>query len=126
MDRAVALVRLGKMTAATSRPALSEDELGALLDSYRTPDSEGRLVTDSGWVPTYNLNAAAAEGWRWKAAAVVGDFNFSADNASFNKGEVQAKCLEMEKRFAALDHGNSVTAEPSRYAGPYDSPRLTL
>lgn len=126
MDKAVARVRLGKMVAATARPALSDTDLDALLDGAKTIDSEGRLATDASWVPTYNLNAAAAEGWRWKAGMIAGDFNFSADNASYSKGEVQAKCLEMEKHYAALDYGTNEAAVASSISGPYDSPRLTL
>ena len=46
------------------------------------------------------------------AAKVAGDFNFSADGASYGKGDVLAKCLEMEAKYAALSHGYLATAGP--------------
>lgn len=105
MDRGVALILLGEKVAATSRPVLSPEALGALLDAYGAQDASGRAPSDNGWVPTYNLNAAAAEGWRMKAGKVAGDFNFSADNASYSKADVLAHCLEMETKYASLNHG---------------------
>lgn len=105
MDRGVALTLLTDKVAATSRPVLSAASVGALLDAYASSDSEGRAPNTTGWVGTWHLNAAAAEGWRMKAGKVAGDFNFSADNASYSKADVLAHCLEMETKYAALTHG---------------------
>lgn len=105
MDREVALVLLSEKVAATSRPVLPEATVAALLDAYPMPDSEGRAPVDAAWVGTWDLNAAAAEGWRMKAGKVAGDFNFSADNASYSKADVLAHCLEMETKYASLSHG---------------------
>lgn len=105
MDREVALTLLGEKVAATSRPVLSETALGALLDAYPVADATGRRPVDEGWVGTWDLNAAAAEGWRMKAGKVAGDFNFSADGASYSKADVLAHCLEMETKYASLSHG---------------------
>lgn len=46
---------------------------------------------------SYDLNAAAAAGWREAAGAKVNYFNFSADGSSFNRSEWFTHCLEMEK-----------------------------
>lgn len=105
MDREVALILLGEKVAATSRPVITQVALGALLDAYAAQDGAGRAPSDAEWVGTYNLNAAAAEGWRMKAGKVAGDFNFSADNASYSKADVLAHCLEMETKYASLNHG---------------------
>lgn len=90
---------------AAARPALDDPEVDALLARFQVADRYGRRPTDTGWEPTWALNAAAAEGWRLKGSRVAGDFNFSADGASFSKGEVMAHCLEMEQRYAAMDRG---------------------
>jgi len=90
---------------ASARPALDEAEIDALLSRFRTVDRYGVRPDSDGWEGTYALNAAAAEGWRLKGARVAGDFNFSADDASYSKGEVLANCLEMEARYAAMDRG---------------------
>lgn len=92
-----------KLGGPNARPSLTDSELDALLATYALRDEDGRAPTDDAWTPTYALNAAAAEGWRQKAARVAGDFGFSADGASFSKGDVLAHCLAMEAHYAALD-----------------------
>lgn len=109
MDRGVAITLLTDKVAATSRPVLAAASVEALLDAYPMPDADGRAPTDAGWVGTWDLNAAAAEGWRMKAGKVAGDFNFSADNASYSKADVLAHCLEMQTRYASLSHGLMAT-----------------
>lgn len=47
------------------------------------------------WLPSYDLNRAAAEGWRWKAAKASDRFNFSNDNANFQGSQVHTHCLKM-------------------------------
>lgn len=105
MDRGVALGILEDRTAATSRPVLSPATLERILDQWACADAEGRVPSDSGWVGTWDLNAAAAEGWRIKGGKVAGDFNFSADGASYSKADVLAHCLEMETKYASRSHG---------------------
>lgn len=106
-----------------SRPTLSDPELGRLLDRYKVADPSERPPTRDDWEGAWALNAAAAEGWRMKAARVAGDFNFSADDASYSKGDVMAHCLEMEQSYRALSIGYMELREP----GPaYTSERLIL
>ena len=64
--------RLARMTAATEAPALNDADLDELLRGARRIDAAGLPPTDTAWTPTYDLNAAAAEGWRWKQARVAG------------------------------------------------------
>jgi hypothetical protein len=62
------LQKIARMTASDSEPVLAVEDLEQLLAANGRPDAEGRPPTDLNWTPTYDLNAAAAEGWRWKAA----------------------------------------------------------
>jgi len=105
VDREVALGILEDRTAATSRPVLTPATLGRILDQWATVDGEGRGPADPDWTGTWDLNAAAAEGWRIKGGLVAGDFNFSADGASYSKADVLAHCLEMETKYASRSHG---------------------
>lgn len=125
MDRTVALGRLGGMVASTARPVLSPADLDGLLDSHAIVDRAGRLVTDAGWEPTWDLDAAAADGWEWKAGRVAGDFTFSADDASYSKGDVMAKMLDMAATYRAKSLTVLGLADDRAHA-PYDSPRLVL
>lgn len=105
MDREVALEELKDRVAATSRPVLTDAQVNRILDNWRTPDADGRPASDASWDPSFDLNGAAAEGWRKKAGMVAGDFNFSADGSSYSKADVLAHCLEMETKYASRSHG---------------------
>lgn len=52
------------------------------------------------WIPTYDLNLAAAEGWRWKKAASAGRITFTADGATFNRDQFLAHCEAMIATYA--------------------------
>lgn len=51
------------------------------------------------WSPTYDLNAAAAEGWRLKAGRVAGRFDFTTDGQTFQRGQLLAHCRDMERTY---------------------------
>lgn len=152
------------MTAWDADPALSEDDLGELLDMSRVHDASGNppktydeleggvdyvegdivvpayadwngysyVCTEGGesadgavswptnpgvtmstggasfvrddavsWVPTYDLNLAAAEGWRWKKAASAGRISFTADGATFNRDQFLAHCEAMIQTYTS-------------------------
>lgn len=124
MDRATAKARLTNMVAASERPVLSAgdapSDLETLLDMFQRPDADGLMPDDTGWTPTWDLNAAAAEGWRWKAARVAGDFTFSADGASYSKADVLAHCLDMEQTYLAKCSGTSLVVGRA-YLTDYDA-----
>lgn len=110
-ERDDALARLKMLVQADSRPALTAPELAAILDAHPAPDADGMTKADGmEWRPTYDLNAAAAEGWRIKGGKVAGDFNFTADSAQYAKGDVMAHCLAMEQKYASMAHGSASTA----------------
>lgn len=99
MDVSEAQELIESMTAWNSAPTLSEDQIDLLVQRARRPDSDGLTPAESGWTGTYDLNAAAAEGWRWKAAKVAGEFTFASDGQSFNRSEMAKACLEMSKMY---------------------------
>ena len=113
--------RLRRMTAAAESPALTDQEITDLLTLWARPDSAGRLPGDTGWVPTYDLNGAAAEGWRWKAGKVAGNFNFAADGQTVSKAELIEHCLRMERRYTG---GVTVLSEGAVLATPLWDPAL--
>jgi len=107
MDRVTATARLTYMVAASSRPVLDTTALGLLIDGAQGQDPAGLWPTDPGYVLTWDLNVAALEGWRWKAAQVAGDFTFSADDATYDKGAVLANIERMIATYAAKCHGSA-------------------
>jgi hypothetical protein len=62
------LDKLKRMTAWETEPVLNEDDLNAALGTAPVPDTNGIDPGDDDWIPTYDLNRAAAEAWMLKAA----------------------------------------------------------
>lgn len=105
MNDASALYRLKQMVAADDRPTLSQGEVRDLLEMAKLADSEDRAPTDPEWVPSYNLNLAAAEGWRQKAGKVAAKFRVQGGGQTLARDQVHRHCLRMaeqyEKKLAA-------------------------
>jgi hypothetical protein len=52
------------------------------------------------WQPTYDLNTAAAEGWRWKAAQVSAQTDFASDGQSFSLSQRVKAFMDMAAQYA--------------------------
>lgn len=116
MNRVTAKARLSLMVASSSNPVLSDADMNTLTDLARRQDAAGRWPSDAAYDgddATYDLNAAAAQGWGWKAGKVAGDFNFSADGASYSKADVLAHCQEREAFYGGKVRGSMQTGAHS-------------
>ena len=51
------------------------------------------------WAPTFDLDAAAARGWRMKAGKAAGRFDFSEDGQQFSRSQVISHCTAMAATF---------------------------
>lgn len=116
MEEAAARARLESMVAAASVPTLDEAEITELLALARRSDTDGFLPDDDGWTGTYDLNAAAAEGWRWKAGKVAGKFSFGTDGQNFNRADMIRACQDM-----ATTYRNRITGRVPYNLGTSDS-----
>lgn len=110
--------QLETMVDAATEPTLSADEISTLLGLCAVADSSGLPPTDASWTPTYELNRGAAEGWRWKAAKVATQFDFSSEERSkYNRSQVHEMCLvqahEYRKKIAAAVSFGSPIASSS-------------
>lgn len=97
-----ALSRLRPMVAADVNPKLDSDELDELVVGARRDDAAGVAPDGAGWVETYDLNAAAAEGWRRKAGKVAPLYDFAIDNQRSEEGDVYTHCLSQAEHYARL------------------------
>jgi len=116
MDATQAQTQLASMLGDGAEPVLTVDELTTLLALAARADRFGRYPTDATWENTYALNAAAAEGWRWKAAKVAGDFKFTVDGNSYDRDQVHTHCLAMAAEFLSREGGQG-TLNTGGYAG---------
>lgn len=86
----------GTASTASTGPAFPTSSTGTVTDG--TVTWGGRASAP--WSPTFDLNAAAAEGWRWKAGKVAHMIDFTADGATFKQDQLTAHCERMAKQFA--------------------------
>jgi hypothetical protein len=95
MPDSEALTQLKRMTAWEKDPTLSSDELDALLEAFAKTDADGIAPGEEDWTPTYNLKAAAAEGWRWKAAKASELVSTDQDGDRQSTNQIFEHCQRM-------------------------------
>lgn len=106
--------KLRRMVDEPDDTTYADSDLSDYIEQYPTLDPLGTdpLEVDystepptiserSGWIPTYDLHAAAAEIWLEKSAAVAEDYNFSADGSTLSRGDVQKQYREHAARHRA-------------------------
>jgi hypothetical protein len=96
-----AIDRLRAMTAAGSQPKLSEEDLTDLLARFSIADSAGRPPSDPAWVATYDLRAAAREGWRLKAAKAAELISTDLDGDRLSANQLFEHCQAMIRSFSS-------------------------
>lgn len=103
MNYATAIDRLEMYAQPGDDPALSGDDLDALLAEHAiTADADGVLPTEPGWTPTYSTVGvwiAVREAWLLKAGKVSGRFDFTTDGQQFRRSQVADHCLTMAARY---------------------------
>jgi hypothetical protein len=92
-----AKTRLSRMVSATLDPVLDDDDLSQLLTDNLTFDSYGRGTNDSGYVDTWNLNNAAADGWAMKAGKVAARNQGLSDGRGQATSYLYLNCVRLEK-----------------------------
>lgn len=104
------IARLRRMVAEpTDAGGYLDVVLAAAIERYPLLDADGYDSTDADWVATYDLNSAAAEVWQEKAAALTGNFDFSADGASFSRSQAHAQAAKQARYYAARRMPTTIT-----------------
>lgn len=100
--------KLALMVLAEEEPVLSAEQLEALVELARRPDEQGFVFTDGTavWTPSWDLNFAAAEGWRRKAGIAASRFSFSEDGQRFERAQVYAHCVAQAEAYARKGMGS--------------------
>jgi hypothetical protein len=94
------IMRLRRMTGEVSNSTYYDSVLSEYIEAYPLNDARGEepyewdTTTEpptrddnDEWVPTYDLNAAAARIWEEKATEYIADYDYSADGASLNRSQ---------------------------------------
>jgi hypothetical protein len=108
------VLRLRRMVNEPEFDTYHDDDLKTYIEDYPLIDDQGLdpwwidVSTDPpsrtetvGWIPTYDLNAAAADIWEEKAAVVAQDFDFNADGGNYSRSQVYQQYMRQARFFRA-------------------------
>ena len=98
---AAQIARLRRTVNESDDTTYDDDLLAEYIERYPLVDERGEepytwdgstqpptQEPNDSWIPTYDLNAAAADIWDEKAAVVAADFNFAADGGRYDRAQV--------------------------------------
>lgn len=103
-----AIDKLKKMTAWDTAPALTETEVDELLAGSSLVDEAGLAPDAVGWEATYDLNAAAAEGWLIKAGRASALVEVDPPGSGLFASKVFDNCRTMARIYRAKRTGYTV------------------
>ena len=98
--------KLKKLTAATDEPVLTDADIDELLAASSVADGDDNSPESEDWSPSYDIAAAAAEGWMIKAARVANTTETDPDSLNVTS-RIFENCIRMagiysRKRSAAV------------------------
>jgi hypothetical protein len=96
---------------ADAIPALSPEELADCLLRAAVPDNSNNYVNDDDWTPSYDINRAAANAWRLKAAKLATDYTITIEGRELQRGQMIDNALKMASEY-------DTKAQPRYMAAP--------
>jgi len=106
------IARLRRMVAEPTTTTYSDDDLAEYIERYPLLDARGEEPytwddstdpptqdANEDWIPTYDLNAAAADIWDEKAAVASANYDFSADGGSYSRGQVADRYMQRARYY---------------------------
>lgn len=125
---AVTTAMIQQLRRMTNEPAADhypDSIMAAYLERYPLLDALGHppyvksstlpvtLVVNTEWTPTYDLNAAAADIWDEKAAALEAQVDFSSDGASFSLSQRRANAAALARSYRSRRAASGITLLPT-------------
>lgn len=90
-------------------PALSADDVSAIVAGAKRADLEGRAPSETGWAETYAGAAAVAEAWEAKAAIAARRVDISRGGESVKRSGTLEACLRMARLWRGRAGGGSAS-----------------
>lgn len=123
------IAQVRRMVNESTADTYDDAAIAGAIESYAVMDARGvqplefafntsppTASVNAHWIPTYDLNAAAAEIWDEKAAAVACNFDFSADGASYSRSQVVAQYSKMAAKYRSMASPGSLRGIASQRA----------
>ncbi|MEP7075196.1 MAG: hypothetical protein ABI878_05240 [Acidobacteriota bacterium] len=101
--------KLKKMIAWDVEPTLDDGEIDDLLASASVMDKNGVAPSSVDWDATYNLNAAAANGWLVKAARAASLTEVDPPGSGIVTSKVFDNCRAMARVYSRKGSGTILT-----------------
>jgi len=77
------------------------DELGEEAYSWDTSTDPPAQEANDAWIPTYDLNAAAADIWQERASVLAARFDFSADGGNYSRSQAYQQYMTQARYYNA-------------------------
>ena len=119
---AAQILQLRRMVAEPGVGTYSDALLTDIIEAYPLMDERGQYpytwssatppakVTNTAWVETYDLHAAAADIWEEKAATWADKYDFSADGGNYSRSKVYEQMMAKVRYHRARRATKTMTA----------------
>lgn len=121
------IAKVRRMVAEPTAATYSDAQIGAFIEAHAVVDANGQeplfyagvnqgMVANPTWMPTYDLNSAAADVWEEKAAVPAQDYDFSADGSQLNRSQVYKHAMQQARFFRSKRAAKTISMT-AYYAG---------
>lgn len=119
---AAQVAQLRRMVAEPSTTTYSDVLLTSYISNYALMDENGEWPytwssatppakeTNTSWVETYDLNAAAAEIWQEKAATLAALYDFKADGGDYSRSQAYEQAQKQARYYRSRRASKTMTA----------------
>lgn len=119
---AAQIARLRRMVNEPDDTTYDDDAIQEYIERYPLLDERGEepytwdastepptQEDNDSWIPTYDLNAAAADIWQEKAAIVAQDFDFKADGGQHSRSQVYEQYMAQARYYRSRRSAKTMT-----------------
>lgn len=130
---AAQIAQVRRMVAEPTTTTYSDATIKSYIEAYPCIDERGEEPYDwdtstdpphqdanADWIPTYDLNAAAADLWDEKAATLAQDYDFSADGASYSRSQAYEAAEKRSRYYRSRRQPKTFTLRPEPEAAAGD------
>jgi hypothetical protein len=107
------IAELRRMVNEPTTTNYSDAVLAGIIEKYMMMDQNGvdalyvnhgttppSFTLDTTWMPTYDLNASAADIWAEKAAKLTEKIDFAADGGNYSQSQAHAMAMKQANYYA--------------------------
>jgi len=108
---AAQILQLRRMVAEPTTATYNDALLIIFIEKYPLLDELGEApfdwlgsspptpIANTEWLPTYDLNAAAADCWDEKASVVAANYDFAADGGNYSRSQVYEMYMKQARYY---------------------------